>query len=203
MSAQVMMTTRSIHRVLGIVMLLPLTGWALTGAVFFLKPGYAGAYEILQVRSYPLDMNVAFHTDPSWTEARLVKTVLGEHLLARTAEGWAHLEPQSLRPRPYPSTDEIRALVADASLANPARYGRIDRIEGNDVITDTGIRITLDWNRLALTQRGRDTDSIDTLYKIHYLQWTGSKTADKILGALGILLVLTLSALGARLFFGK
>jgi hypothetical protein len=35
------------------------------------------------------------------------------------------------------------------------------------------------------------------------LQWTGFKNVDKVLGALGILLVLTLSLLGARLFFSK
>lgn len=33
--------------------------------------------------------------------------------------------------------------------------------------------------------------------------WTGVATVDKVLGALGILLLLALSALGARLFFGK
>lgn len=196
------MTTRAFHRFSGIVMLLPLTGWALTGAVFFLKPGYAGAYETLQVRSYPLETSVAFHTDPSWTEVRLVKTILGEHLLARTTQGWVHLDPEGLQPKPYPSTEQIRALVADASLAHPARYGRIDRIEGSDITTDTGIHITLDWNSLALTQRGRDTDRIDALYKIHYLQWTGNKAADRVLGVLGIFMVLALSALGARLFLG-
>jgi len=35
------------------------------------------------------------------------------------------------------------------------------------------------------------------------LQWTGIKGVDKVLGGLGILLVLALSLLGARLFFGK
>jgi hypothetical protein len=197
------MKTRALHRIIGLVMLLPLTGWAITGAVFFFKPGYGDAYALLQVKTYPLEPNIALQADPSWLEVRLVKTILGEHLLARTSNGWLHLDPRSLEPKPEPSTDEVRALVTDAVSANPDRYGRISGIEGNTVTTDTGVRIELDWTHLALTQRGKDTDRIDRLYKIHYLQWTGVNSLDKVLGALGIILVLVLSALGARLFFGR
>jgi hypothetical protein len=184
-------------------MLLPLAGWAITGAIFFLKPGYAGAYELLQVKTYPLESNIATQTDPAWLEARFVKTVLGEHLLARTSRGWIHLDPLTMQPRPEPSADDLDALVTDAFSANPARYGRVASIEGDVITTNTGIRVELDWPRLALIQSGKDTDRIDTLYKIHYLQWTGIKGVDKVLGGLGILLVLALSLLGARLFFGK
>ena len=160
-------------------MLLPLTGWAITGAVFFLKPGYKGAYEMLPVKTYPLEANIPLHTDPSWLEVRFLKTILGEHLLARTSEGWVHLEPRSLRPRPQPSADEIQTLVGDALSANPARYGQITSIEDEKVTTDTGVRIEMDWNRLALSQRGKDTDRIEALQP-HYLQigerkvWTTS-----------------------------
>lgn len=185
-------------------MLAPLTGWAITGAFFFLKPGYAGAYELLQVKTYPLEPNnISLQADPSWLEVRFVKTILGEHLLARTSKGWFHLDPRSLQSKPEPPTDEVRALVIDAVSANPARYGRISAIEGSTITTDTGVSIELDWNRLALTQHGKDTDRIDLLYKIHYLQWTGVKSLDKVLGALGIILVLVLSGLGARLFFTR
>ena len=169
--------------------------------MFFLKPGYAGAYDLLQVKTYPLEPNIALQADPSWLEVRLVKTILGEHLLARTSKGWVHLDPHSLQPRPEPSTDEVRALVSDAVSANPARYGKLVGIEGNNITTDTGIRVEMDWNRLALSQRGKDTDRIDLLYKIHYLQWTGVRDLDKVLGTLGIILVLVLSGLGTRLFF--
>jgi hypothetical protein len=197
------MTTRGLHRVIGLVMLLPLAGWAVTGAIFFLKPGYAGAYELLEVKTYPLETNIGLQTDPSWMEARLVKTVLGEHLLARTSRGWVDLDPRTLQPIPEPSADDLDELVTDAFTANPGRYGRVARIEGSNITTDTGVRVELDWNRLTLTQRGKDTDRLDALYKIHYLQWTGVKSVDKVLGALGIMLVLALSLLGARLFFAK
>ena len=48
-------------------MLLPFVGWALTGAVFFIKPGYAGAYELLAVRTYPLDDNMPVRIQ-AWRE---------------------------------------------------------------------------------------------------------------------------------------
>jgi hypothetical protein len=197
------MRIRALHRFIGLVMLLPLVGWAVTGAVFFLKPGYAGAYEPLQVKTYPIAANIAMQTDPSWFEVRVERTILGEHLLARTPQGWLHLDPRSLQPKPDPTADEFRALATDAFSANPGRYGQIATIERNVITTDTGIRVELDWKRLGLTQRGKDTDRIDSIYKIHYLQWTGVESMDKVLGALGILLVLALSVLGARLFFAK
>jgi hypothetical protein len=195
------MKTRTLHRIVGLVMLLPLIGWAVTGAIFFLKPGYGGAYESLPVKTYPLANRIALQTDPAWLEIRVVKTILGEHLLARTSAGWQQLDPHSLQPKPAPSEDELRALLADAFAINPARYGQIATVEGNTITTDTGILVTLDWNRLALSQRGKDTDRIDFFYRIHYLQWTGLAALDKALGALGIALVLILSLLGARLFF--
>ncbi len=197
------MKARTLHRIIGLVMLLPLIGWAITGSIFFLKPGYADAYDTPQIKTYPLETKVALEPSPSWLEFRYVKTILGEHLLARTSQGWQHLDPHSLQPRQAPTTDEIRTLIADALAANPSRYGHIASIEGNTATTDTNVRVTIDWNRLALAQRGADTDRIDFFYKIHYLQWTGVAALDKALGALGIALVLILSALGARLFFSK
>lgn len=197
------MVIRKLHRIAGIVMLLPLIGWAVTGAFFFLKPGYSGAYETLPVKSYPFESEIKVTPDPAWLEVHLVKTILGEHLLARTSRGWLNYDPRNLQLRNEPSTEEIRALMNDAVSTNPARYGSIIRVEGRNVVTDAGIRIDLDWSRLALSQRGVDTDRIDALYRIHYLQWTGVKAVDQIVGALGILLVFALSLLGARLFFAK
>src|ERR1044072_6456995 len=130
------MKTRALHRILGLVMLLPLIGWAITGSIFFLKPGYAGAYDTPQVKTYPLETNIALEPAPSWLEFRYVKTILGEHLLARTEQGWRHLDPRSLQPRQAPTTNEIRALIADALATNPSRYGHIASIEGNTATTD-------------------------------------------------------------------
>ena len=183
-------------------MLLPLVGWAVTGAVFFVKPGYAGAYEALAVRTYPLDDNLPVRVQ-AWREARLVKTILGTHLLARTDAGWRHLDPATLRIAPLPPQEKLRLLYEDAFTANPDRYGHVATQTEATARTTTGVEVTLDWNRLSLQQRGRDTDRIDALYRIHYLQWTGQKILDRILGVIGLLLIVTLTYLGARLAFAR
>ena len=183
-------------------MLLPFVGWAITGAVFFIKPGYSGAYELLQVRTYPLDDNLPVRIQ-AWREARLVKTILGTHLLARTDAGWRNLDPATLRIAPVPPPEKLRLLFEDAFTANQDRYGHVASQTDAAARTTTGVAVTLDWNRLALQQRGRDTDRIDALYRIHYLQWTGYKALDKILGLLGLALLVTLAYLGARLAFSR
>lgn len=180
-------------------MLLPFAAWAATGFVFFLKPGYGGAYEPLTVRSYPIGREIAITPGPGWREFRVLRTILGDHLLVRTDAGWQHLDAASRAPLPPPAEEQMRALVSDAFAAHPARYGRIASVTGNAAQTDTGVRVTLDWNRLALQQRGRDTDWIDALYRVHYLQWTGVAAVDRVLGFLGLTLVIALTALGARL----
>src|SRR5262249_27409095 len=153
---------------------------------------------IPQIKTYPLGAVAAIVPDPSWIEVRRLRTVLGEHLLVRGEQGWRQLDPVSLQPAATPSSDKLGTLIADALPAS-ARYGQIRTVEGATATTDTGVRVTLDWDRLTLSQRGRDTDWIDRLYKFHYLQWTGVAAIDKVLGAAGILLLIGLSLLGARL----
>ncbi|MBI1760997.1 MAG: PepSY domain-containing protein [Acidobacteria bacterium] len=195
------MTIRKTHRVLGLVMLLPLFGWAITGLVFFLKPGYEGAYELLQLKTYPLEQPVAVTPNPSWQEFRYTKTILGNHLLVRTAQGWQQLDPATLVSRAKPSEEDVRRLLQDAFTANPNRYGAVAAINGATITTSTNVKITFDWNRMSVQQRGPDTDRIDRLYKIHYLQWTGVKWLDKLLGLAGLALLVVLSVLGLMLAF--
>src|SRR5262245_27065643 len=183
-------------------MILPLAGWAARGTIFSVKPGHVGAYEQLAIRTYPLDDNLPVRIQ-AWREARLVKTILGAHLLARTDAGWVHLDPATLRIAPIPNQDKLRLLFEDAFSANPGRYGHVERQSDATAHTTTGVEVTLDWNRLTLQQRGRDTGRIDALYRVHYLQWTGVKALDKILGAIGLLLILALAGLGVRLAFGR
>lgn len=197
------MTPRSVHRALGITLLLPLLAWAITGAIFFIKPGYGGAYENLAVKTYPLTTAVSVPAAADWREVRYLKTVLGDHLIARTGSGWKQLDPVTLQDRPAPTEGEVRTLVSDAFTVNPERYGQIATIEGSVITTDTGIRATFDWNRLSLSQRGRDTDRIDAIYRVHYLQWTGVESLDKVLGGLGLVLMIALSAFGVRLLFRR
>jgi hypothetical protein len=197
------MTPRRTHRILGITMLLPLVAWAVTGAIFFIKPGYGGAYESLPVRTYPIGELVTVAAAPDWHEMRHVRTVLGSHLLARSDRGWRQYDPATGVERLIPTDETVRALIEDAFAANPQRYGRITSLEGSRATTDTGATITLDWNRLALVQRGVDTDRIDAIYRVHYLQWTGIAWLDRIVGGLGLILLVALSAFGVRLLIRR
>lgn len=197
------MQTRRIHRLLGIVLLLPFFGWALTGIVFFVKPGYADAYAILQPKTYPLASPVAVTPADDWLEFRYLKTVLGEHLLVRTDDGWQQLQPGTNRIREVPGHDQLQRLLTDALQINADRYGNIVAMNGNQAVTDTDVEISIDWNRLTFQQQGADTRRIDMLYRIHYLQWTGISTIDKALGFAGLLLLITMTLLGARLAFAK
>ncbi|MGE0100825.1 MAG: PepSY domain-containing protein [Blastocatellales bacterium] len=197
------MKTRRLHRITGLVMLLPLLGWAATGLVFFLKPGYEGAYEMLSVRTYPLTRRYEITPGADWTEARILRTRLGDHLLVRTSSGRLHLDPETMRPRPEPSEVEVRELLKDAFSANPARYGDPVNVSKGEATTSTGVEVGLDWMTLILQQKGPDTARIDALYRIHYLQWTGVKWLDRALGLAGLVLLVALSVLGLRLAFRR
>lgn len=193
------MKVRTLHRIIGIILLLPFFGWAITGLVFFIKPGYAGAYEMLNPKTYPLDGKVVVTADPGWREFRFFRTILGDHLIARTDSGWLHLNPANMQPRSKPTESEIKLLLQDAFSANPQRYGEVASISGAAIKTSTGVEVTLDWNSLALQQKGKDTDRIDLLYRIHYLQWSGVKSVDRVIGFVGLVLVMALTTLGAWL----
>jgi uncharacterized iron-regulated membrane protein len=197
------MKARKLHRVIGVVLLLPFFGWAITGFVFFIKPGYAAAYEMLTPKTYALTDALPVNPDPAWLEFRYLRTILGDHVLARTNKGWQNLNPTDKQPRALPNESELALLVKDAFSANPARYGNISRVSGGTVSTDTGIEVNIDWNRMSLQQKGKDTDRLDLLYRIHYLQWTGFKNVDRIVGFAGLVLVLALTTLGAWLAFKR
>lgn len=197
------MKVRSLHRTIGIILLLPFFGWGITGFIFFIKPGYSAAYESLSPKTYPLQDSVRIVPGAGWREFRYFKTIIGDHLIARTDSGWVHLDPATRKPRSKPSEAEIKQLVTDAFTANPERYGEVAGISGETIKTTTDVEVSLDWNRVSLYQKGKDTDRIDWYYKIHYLQWTGIKSVDKILGVVGLVLVMVLAALGTWLVIKK
>ena len=194
---------RKLHRLAGIVMLLPFLGWAVTGIVFFTKPGYGAAYDALPIKAYPLEGPSPCGPIRPGARSGICGPSSARTCSCGPATGWSQLDPVSLQPAPAPPDGDVQRLLADAFTANPARYGRIVSLAGGVATTDTGAVVTFDWNRLSLQQRGRDTDRIDRLYKVHYLQWTGQKTADKVLGLAGLTLLIALTLLGARLAFRR
>jgi hypothetical protein len=199
---------RRVHRLLGLVLLLPLLGWSATGLVFFLKPGYAAAYGTVRVFEYPLDgtLDPRAAVPAGALEARWLRSVLGDHLLVRLPSGPHHFDARGER-FPLPGEASLRRLLEDAIRQDAVRYGAIESLardgSGGTVSarTTTGVTLDLDWATLSIRQTGRDTRSIDALYRIHYLQWTGIAPVDRVLGLLGLGSLVALAALGVRLAF--
>lgn len=193
------MKIRRMHRLLGAVLLLPLLCWSLTGFFFFIKPGYSEAYGPLSLKFYPLDAaQVAL--DETWQECRLLRTRLGLHLLVKTSDGQTlHLDPETGAERPLPEAAQLQQLIEDSIAQNKARYGAIEQIRDHVITTDQGVKITLNWKNLTLYQYGEDTAWIDRVYSLHYLQWTGQKQIDAVIGSLGLVLLILMSGTGCVL----
>ncbi len=192
----VMMNSKKIHRLAGIIMLIPLFLWALTGVVFLIKPGYQTAFEKLPVKHYAIDKPMTITPEPLWQEISIKRSVLGYHLMVQQDGRWQQLDLETFEERPLPSTQSLERLVNDAISVNPERYGSIVTVEGDRVFTDTGVEISVDWPRLALQQTGTDTRVIRTLYKIHYLQWLGDSWLNKVLGVLGLVVLFVVTLFG-------
>jgi uncharacterized iron-regulated membrane protein len=194
---------RRIHRFLGWCLILPFFVWALTGLVFFIKPGYQGAFSYLVVKTYPINTAIQLKPQPEWQEIKLLQTVLGTHLMVKQAGGWQQLSLKDFTVRPQPSADDLQLLVKDAISIDPKRYGEQLLKTEQGVVTDTGVQIQLDWASLSLSQQGKDTELINNLYKAHYLQWTGQKTLDQVLGVLGLILLMLTTVVGVRLLIRR
>jgi hypothetical protein len=82
---------RRIHRFLGWCLILPFFVWALTGLVFFIKPGYQAAFSYLTVKTYPISNVVQLTPQPEWQEIKLLQTVLGTHLMVKQSGSWQQL----------------------------------------------------------------------------------------------------------------
>ncbi len=187
---------KQLHKYLGWLMLLPFIAWAITGVFFFIKPGYQEAYASLAVKQYPLQQSYYVAGNPNWQEVRMLRSVLGDHLLVKANDKWQQLDPHSFTPIAKPSQSQVRKLVEDAMQSNPERYGDIASIDGVNITTTTGVRISFNWPQMSLYQQGEDTDFINQMYQIHYLQWTGIKPVDKVLCIVGLGLVLLLAGVG-------
>ncbi|MBO1519511.1 PepSY domain-containing protein [Oceanisphaera pacifica] len=196
------MKKRVVHKVMGILLVIPLVVWAFSGAIFFIKPGYQAAFAPLMVKTYPLDADLSITPDPQWQELRLLKTVLGEHLLVTTASGPLHVNAHTLLPMPVPSLEQLHLLLSDAIAQRPMRYGELTTLEGGETshgYTSTGVKLTLNWPRLQLQQAGTDTRVINGVYRLHYLQWTPYERVNQILGFVGLALLLGLALSGVVL----
>lgn len=191
-----------LHAYMGLILLLPLFIWVVTGVVFLLKPGYQSAYERLTVKAHPIEKTFVLPSSEKWLEARYLRTILGWHLLVRDASGEPrHLHPQTYEAWSVPILEMVKVLLNDSIAHNPERYGEIKSVErrGDTYLatTTTNVQLTLDWLTLNLSQKGTDSRFISRLYRLHYLQWTPSPILNLILalGALGLLLAMCVISL--------
>ncbi len=194
---------RRMHRFLGWCLILPFFVWALTGLVFFIKPGYQAAFSYLTVHTYPISKAIQITPKPEWQEIKLLQTVLGLHLMVKQSDGWQQLNSEDFTLRSAPAVDDIQLLIKDAIRVDPQRYGQELQKTEQGFVTDTGVTIQLDWASLSLSQQGKDTELINNLYKAHYLQWTGQKTLDQILGIAGLVVLMLTTVLGILLLIRR
>lgn len=185
-------------------MLLPFIAWAITGVFFFIKPGYSEAYEKLPVTTYPTISHFTSAEGNKWSEIRLIHSIVGEHLLVKNENNqWVHLNSATMLPIDKPSEYQVKLLIKDAIKNNVERYGELVNIDGLIASTSTNVTITLNWDTMTLHQKGLDTEFIQTMYRIHYLKWTGIKLVDNVLGVIGLVLVILLAVLGIILSFKR
>lgn len=197
------MKSRKIHRFIGLILVLPMIGWTITGVIFFIKPGYQQAYEQLALKTYPIERPFAVNPINKWEEVKLIRTILGYHLLVKSDGKIEHLDPVSLQAKSLPTELQYKMLIDDALASNKARYGEIASVDGTNAKTSTGVDIKLDWTSLRLSQNGNDTKLINLLYKIHYLQWSPFKGFNQFLGILGLVLLMTLITFGVKLYIKR
>lgn len=194
------MQSKRLHKIIGLLLVLPIFGWTITGVIFFIKPGYQAAYDQLVVKTYPLEKSFVIPESKEWKEVRILKTVLGYHLLVKTDKGFQHLDPISLKDKKTPTSSELAGLLNDSFKDKLDRYGSVKSSDNFKVLTTTGIEVSVNWERLTLRQKGDDTDFINTLYKIHYLQWTPYDGINQYIGIIGLALLMTLTFLGLKIY---
>lgn len=193
------MKYRRLHRLLGLILILPFMAWATTAIFFLVRPGYTEAYAALDLALADLPATITITTEPDWREFRYLSSPLGEHLLVRTGNGWQHLDGRTGAPFPAPDEDGLRRLLDAAIASNPERYGQLSTISGLTAQTSTDVEITVYWDNLSASQSGRDTRWINKVYDIHYLRWTGHAGFDQVFGVAGLILLLILTWTGATL----
>lgn len=192
------MSWSRVHRYLALVLVVPLIVWSVTGLLFHLKPGWSRAYDMLDDER-PLENA---HVVPLSTVAvdgvqrlELFGTALGPLYRISTKDGTTLVDATTGAKRSPLSEADAKTLALDAVAHSreKAGYGDIARTE----VRDDVVRLTFSKGPIVevgrtdarIRQHGADTARIDWLYRIHYLQWTGMKTFDKVLAIVGLLLI--------------
>ncbi len=207
-------TWTRLHRWLAIVLVVPLVAWLVTGLLFHLKPGWDRAYDLLSVKQVgvalptetlpPLRVS-QLTTGPVW-RTELIPTVLGPLYRVDAADGPLIVDATTGARRSPLTEEDARALITDATSRSRHReaYGPLLELSVDDRVARArfahGIVVELGRSDASLSQRGADTDRIDWLYRIHYLQWTGHRPFDRALAIAGLALIAAVIVPGLVLF---
>ena len=222
--------SRTLHRLIGITMALPLFLWIVTGILFNVKYRYAEAYE-------PISLKTAASIE-AWNGA-LVSP--GELVSSGKLDSAGRIS-LFVHPSKVPAyaglrngtpvvvnavtgdyiseaaDDELKHWSDDAVGLSPnaARYGAIvKRSEGKRMSPLTGVEdpaivfeysegktVTVDRLTGEMSQTGTLNDWIDWTYRLHYLQWTPWKSINILLIVIAVPLTLGLAVSGLWLAFG-
>jgi hypothetical protein len=208
------MTWARVHRWLAIVLAALLVIWSLTGLLFHLKPGWGRAYDMLSVERHdrPLALETlqppaSIHTQGGEPilELELFDSALGPLYRVRTATGSALFDAKTGTQRVLLQEDAV-LLAKDAISRSDERgaYGEpVEEITTNEsirLVMSGGPVVLVGRNDARISQRGSDTDRIDWLYRMHYLQFTGNHTIDRLLAIVGLLLIWAVMIPGIVLF---
>ena len=203
-----------LHRWLAIMLVFPLAAWSGTGLLFHIKPGWARAYDMLSAER-PLSTTavasasaVAATFSERIERIELFGTALGPMYRVTTARGTELVDAVGLRRRSPLSAQDARELAADAVAHSRQRdaYGAIGNavVDGNTMhVTFANAIVDVDRGSGKLTQRGEDTERIDLLYRIHYLQWSGDPDVDRVIPIAGLALIWIVAFAGLVLFFKR
>jgi hypothetical protein len=194
------MSWSRVHRYLALVLVVPLIVWSVTGLLFHLKPGWSRAYDMLDAEQ-PLHstevtpLSTVTAPIPDVQRVELFGTAIGPLYRLTTATGTTLVDAMSGAKRSPLTEADARILVTDAvgNSREKAAYGEIAKAE----VREGTVRFTYSKGPIVdvgrddarISQHGADTDRINWLYRIHYLQWTGKKTFDRVLAGVGLALI--------------
>lgn len=197
---------RRVHRWLAIVLVIPLVIWSITGLLFHLKPGWSRAYDMLDPER-PAEVHLDKLVLPEGvTHVEVFSTAIGPLARVTTPKGDELYDAATGTKRSPLAIDAAQALAVDAIGRShfASAYGSATRVTSTETTVTLeladGPVVEVGRNDGRLSQRGPDTDRIDWLYRIHYLQLTGNKTFDKILALAGLLLIWLVLIPGVVLF---
>jgi uncharacterized iron-regulated membrane protein len=222
--------TRTLHRLIGILMAVPLFLWIVTGILFNVKYRYAEAYEplALKISSTASEWNGALVSPGELVSSGKIDSAGRISLFMHPSKTPAYAGVRGNTPVVInASTGDYISEAMEAELKhwaddavgqslNAARYGAIvNRTSGKRLSALTGVEdpatvfeysegktVTVDRLTGEMSQTGTINEWIDWTYRIHYLQWTPWHWVNIALVLVAVPLTLGLAMSGLWLAFG-